>query len=179
MEFHYLIALIFLAIVAVFFVYVVAKSIQQQRVLNVESVTTGEVVYHTEHDSNPVVVEKVILFGKKFVAKGQTHNSSDYIRVRAEGNSMKLRDINNGDIIFARKFDDTFTHSHIRPNDILLLHLNDARYNGYKIRVCSEISPKIGLKTFYYNPDGSTHNSSQPHSLDRAVGIVQYKIESI
>jgi hypothetical protein len=179
MEFHYLIALIFLAIVAVFFVYVVAKSVQQQRVLNVASVTTGEVVYHTEHDSNPVVVEKIILFGKKFVAKGQTRNSADYIKVRAEGNSMKLRNINNGDVIFARKFDNTFTHSQIRPNDILLLQLNDARYNGYKIRVFKEYSPKNELETFYYNPDGSVHNSSQPHALNRAVGIVQYKIESI
>jgi hypothetical protein len=179
MEIHYIIAIIFLAIATLFFVYVVAKSVQQQKMLYVQNVTTGEVVYHAELDSNPVVVEKIILFGKKFVANGKTCNSSDYLRVRAEGSSMKKRGINHGDIVFARKFDDTFTRGDIRQHDILLLHLNDARYNGYKIRVFRDYTPQNELETFYYNSDGSEHNSSKPHSLSRVVGVVQYKIESV
>jgi hypothetical protein len=179
MEIHYILALVFLLIVLLFVVYVAITSIQQQRLLNVQSVTTGEVVYHTQHESNPVVVEKIILFGKKFVAGGSSHNSADYVRVRAEGNSMRKRGINNGDIVFARKFDSAFGRNQISSGDILLLHLNDARYNGYKIRVFRQSTPQNELETYYFNSDGSEHNSSQPHSLSRVVGVVRYKIESI
>ena len=182
MEIHFQIAIIFLVIVTTFFVYVVVKTVQQynkQRLFKVQGVTTGEVVYNTDHESNPAIVEKIILFGKKFVVGGKTYNSSDYVRVRAEGSSMRLRGINNGDIVFARRFDDAFPRSQICPNDILLLYLNDPRYNGYKIRVFRQYSPHNELETFYYNPDGSEHNSSQAHSLSRVVGVVQYKIESI
>jgi hypothetical protein len=179
MEIHYIIAIVFLLIVLLFVIYVVMSSIQQQRMLNVQSVTTGEVIYSAPLNSNPIVVEKIILFGKKFIAAGKTCNSADYLRVRAEGNSMKKRGISNGDIVFARKFDDSFTRSQIRPQDILLVHLNDERYKGYKIRVFRQYSPTNELETFYYNADGSERNSSQFHSLSRVVGVVQYKIESM
>jgi hypothetical protein len=92
---------------------------------------------------------------------------------------MRQRCICNGDIVFARKFDKTFTLDNICPGNILLLYLNDARYEGYKIRVFKQYSPDKELETFYYNPDGSERSSSKTHSLSRVVGVVQYKIEGV
>ncbi|GHT82333.1 hypothetical protein FACS189467_7490 [Bacteroidia bacterium] len=176
--FKFIIIVIFV-VIAIFTIYVVVSSIKQRKLFNVQTVTTGDVLYNTDDISNPVPIDKIILFGKKFVVKGKTFNSADYIRVRAGGSSMKKRGINNGDIIFASKVDSDFLKKKkdkIHPNDVLLLRLNDERYEGYKIRVFKQYAVNGELETYYYNKDGSEHNSSRTHSLDRVVGIVKYKI---
>ncbi|MDR3187742.1 MAG: hypothetical protein LBT94_00965 [Prevotellaceae bacterium] len=140
-------------------------------------VETGHIVGANDIESNPVAIDKILLRGKKFVAKGKRYDASGYILVRADGNSMKRRGINNGDIVYARKFDETFGKENIQPNDILLIYLNDERYKGYKIRVCRGYNPKDKkeLETYYYDGDGNERTSSKNHKLELVQGIVKYK----
>jgi hypothetical protein len=175
----YYVAVIFLVVAMGFAIYVVITSIKQQKMFKVQTVVTGQVFYHAEEYSNPVRVDKVIRFGKKFIVGGETFNSSDFIQVRAGGYSMKRRGIVDGDIIYARKFDGNFTLNEIKEGDLLLIYLNDARYKGYKIRIFRKYADNNEIETYYYNKDGTERNSSHAHSSDRVAGVIKYKIENI
>ncbi|MDR0415467.1 MAG: hypothetical protein LBH84_08670 [Prevotellaceae bacterium] len=139
-------------------------------------VETGYIVNESE-EGNPISVDKILLAGKRFVVKGKKYDSADYILARADGASMKKRGIRNGDIVYAKRFNDTFGKDQIKPGDILLILLNDEQYKGYKVRVCRRYNPNNAneLETFYYDDDGNERISSKNHRIDLVQGIIKYK----
>ncbi|MDR0711116.1 MAG: hypothetical protein LBF67_02055 [Prevotellaceae bacterium] len=146
-----------------------------QRVPRLPKVETGPII--SVDKNNPVAIDKILSYGKRFVVKGKKHDASHYILVRADGASMKRRGINNGDIIYARRFDESFGKDKIQPDDILLIYLDDDRYKGYKIRGCKKYNPndESELETYYYDNDGNERVSSKNHKLEFVQGVVRYK----
>jgi hypothetical protein len=171
-----IITIIFIVIFVALVVYIVVSSIRAQR-SRLPKVETGHIVEKNLIQSNPVAIDKILLSGKKFVVKGKKYNASDYILLRADGSSMKRRGINNGDIIYAKKFDESFGKDRIQPDDILLIYLNDERYKGYKVRVLRKRNPndENDMETYYYDSDGNERTSSKNHRLDLVQGVVKYK----
>jgi hypothetical protein len=174
-----IISTIFGIIFVTLVVYIIVSSamVKQRKSSLLPKVETGHIVYESEQEGNPAPVDKILFSGKKFVVKGKKYNSSDYILARADGVSMKKKGISSGDIVYAKKFDASFGKDQIKPNDVLLILLNDERYKGYKIRVCRGRNPKDenDLETFYYDSDGNERVSSKNHRLDLVQGVVKYK----
>jgi hypothetical protein len=172
-----IITIVFIVVFAALIIYIIVSSVRAQRAPRLPKVETGHIVEPTLTKNNPIAIDKVLSFGKKFVVKGKKYDASSYILVRADGSSMKRRGINNGDIVYARKFDSSFGKENIQPDDVLLIYLNDDRYQGYKIRVCRRYNPENAaeLETYYYDSDGNERISSKPHRLDLVQGIVKYK----
>jgi hypothetical protein len=170
-----IITIVFIVIFVALVTYIVVSSMRLQKMPRLPKVETGHIVYSDKN--NPVAVDKILSYGKKFVVKGKKYDASSYILVRADGASMKRRGINNGDIIYARKFDESFGKENIQPDDILLIYLNDERYKGYKVRVCKRYNPnnKDELETYYYDNEENERVSSKNHKLEFVQGIVKYK----
>ncbi|MDR3366646.1 MAG: hypothetical protein LBO71_06745 [Prevotellaceae bacterium] len=172
-----IITIVFIVVFVALVIYIIVSSMRAQKTPRLPKVETGHIVEPSLAKSNPIAIDKVLSFGKKFVVKGKKYDASSYILVRADGSSMKRRGINNGDIVYARKFDSAFGKENIQPDDILLIYLNDDRYQGYKIRVCRKYNHGTTneLETYYYDSDGNERVSSKPHRLDLVQGIVKYK----
>ena len=172
-----IITIVFIVIFLILVVYIIVSSIRAQKTPRLPKVETGHIIWETPVKSNPVAIDKILSGGKKFVARGKKYDASGYILVRADGSSMKRRGINNGDIVYARKFDDSFGKESIQPDDILLIHLDDERYKGYKIRVFKKYSPDNAdeLETYYYDSEGEERISSLNHRLELVKGVVKYK----
>ncbi|MDR2424456.1 MAG: S24 family peptidase [Prevotellaceae bacterium] len=112
-----------------------------------------------------------------FVINGKPINPSKHIMLVVEGNCMSQRKIENGDIIFVRKFDKSFTKNQIKPDDILLIWHDSEQYKGYKIRVLDNDKSENNneLNTFYYKEDGNKHLSC--HNINNIKGVVKYKLQ--
>ncbi|GHT17786.1 hypothetical protein AGMMS4956_21310 [Bacteroidia bacterium] len=158
-------------------VYVVRSTIYRSRKNNLIKVETGRLAYKMRSANDPVPVDRLVHNGKQFIVNGKKHLTSNYILVRAEGAYMRDRGINDGDILYVRKFDEVFTREQIHPRDILLIYLNDKRYSGYKIRVFKQYNPEHPdeVETYYYNEDGTEHNSSKNHNVIDVKGIIKYR----
>jgi hypothetical protein len=171
------ITIVFIVIFAALITYIIVSSVRAQKAPRLPKVETGHIIEENSIKSNPVAVDKILLQGKKFVVRGKKYDASGYILVRADGSSMKRRGINNGDIVYAKKFDDTFKKDQIQPDDILLIHLNDERYKGYKIRVFRKYNSANAdeLETYYYDSEGDERTSSKNHRLELVQGVVKYK----
>ncbi|MDR1023403.1 MAG: hypothetical protein LBL94_09070 [Prevotellaceae bacterium] len=170
-----IISVIFVTIFVALIVYIIVSSLTKKDSL--PKVETGRIMYESGQEGNPIPVDKILFSKKKFVVQGKKYNSSDYILARADGVSMKKKGINSGDIVYAKKFDASFGRDQIKPNDVLLILLNDERYKGYKIRVYKRHNPKDknDLETFYYDSDGNERVSSKNHRLDLVQGVIKYK----
>lgn len=168
---------VFIVIFVTLIAYIIVSSVRAQKALRLPKVETGRIILASSIKSNPVAIDKIFAQGKKFAVKGKKYDASAYILVRADGSSMKSRGINNGDIVYAKKFDDSFGKDQIQPNDILLIRLDDERYKGYKIRVFKKYNPTDAedLETFYYDSDGNERISSKNHRLELVQGVVKYK----
>jgi SOS-response transcriptional repressor LexA len=59
-------------------------------------------------------------------------NPSKYYALPVEGKCMSARNICENDVIMARKFNAGFRKSDIKPDDILLIRIDDDRYRNYK-----------------------------------------------
>ena len=106
--------------------------------------------------------------------QGNLLNDSEYRRFVVQGECMRKRGINPGDIVVVRLFDKTFSHDNVSQDDIVLIYLNDDRFKGYKIRVWDVKDSQAGLvKTFYYNGE-EKQESSEPHKLKDIIGVVKY-----
>jgi hypothetical protein len=171
-----IITIVFIAIFVALVTYIIVSSMTTKPV-KLPKVETGHIIYDSFAEGNPIPVDKILAAGKKFVVDGKKYDTLDYILARADGVSMKKRGINNGDIVYAKKFDDVFRKDQIKPNDILLILLNDERYKGYKIRVCKGRNPndERELETFYYDSDGNERLSSKNHRIELVQGVIKYK----
>jgi hypothetical protein len=168
---------IFCTVFVALVVYIIVSSMTAKpKTLGLPKVETGRIVYSVAEGS-PIPINKILASGKKFVVQGKKHDTSGYILARANGNSMKKKGINNGDIVYAKKFDDVFRKDQIKPNDILLVLLNDERYKGYKLRVYKRRNPddERELEMFYYDSEGNERSSSKNHRIELVQGIVKYK----
>lgn len=172
-----IITIIFIVVFVALSAYIIVSSVRAQKSPRLPKVETGHIIWENSLKSNPVPIDKLLSQGKKFVVKGKKYDASAYIPVRADGSSMKRRGINNGDIVYAKKFDDSFGKNSIQPDDILLIYLNDERYKGYKIRVFKKYNPDNpeDLETYYYDSEGEERISSRNHRLELVKGIVKYK----
>lgn len=86
---------------------------------------------------------------------------------------MVSRGITPGDVVGVRMFSDTFTLSDSKPDDIMLIHLNDARFRGHKIRVRGEWNEPHHVCHTYYYRGNSKVMSAKPHDCDSIKGVVE------
>lgn len=106
---------------------------------------------------------------------GKTVSTRDMIRIVVNGDCMKPRNIVEGTQLYVEKIaKDADVKDKISEGDILMLYLPDLK--KYKIREFKEFTSKGEMSTFYYNPDGSIHKSSQPHNRDKLIGVVRYRV---
>lgn len=87
--------------------------------------------------------------------------------------------IKPGDLISVRMIDSQVDKSKLDKGTPVLIYLNDNKFRGYKIRIVKEIIDGDRAKTFYFNTDGSEHESSDTHSLKSIIGIVDLKESGI
>lgn len=97
------------------------------------------------------------------------------IRIVSNGNCMFRRNIVKGTQLYVRAIQrGNAKKEELKAGDILLIQLSDT--GVYKIREFEKSNDDNTLQTFYYNEDGSHHNSSNPHRIEDVVGIVKYRI---
>ena len=92
-----------------------------------------------------------------------------YFVVRNE--CMTPRHICSGDVVGVQLFDDNFTVADVHEGDILLIHLDDERFRGHKIRVMRETEGDA-FRTYYYNGNWQ-QDSSKPHGFESICGVVR------
>lgn len=109
------------------------------------------------------------------VENGKVIPKEKLIRIVVNGDCMKPREIVEGTQLYVKRIAKKANAKEvIRKGDILLLYLSDTK--KYKIREFEGFTPTGALNTFYYNPDGSSHPSSQPHQRGTLVGVVKYRV---
>jgi len=105
---------------------------------------------------------------------GNNINRDGMIRVIVNGDCMHCRRIVNGTQLLVEPISTSkLLKEQVKQGSILMIHIPDT--NVYKIRELDNMDDTY-VYTFYYNPDGSKHFSSRPHSLSNVVGIVRYRI---
>ena len=118
----------------------------------------------------------------KLLINGESQAFINYKQFVVKGSCMEVRNIFEGDVILVELFKEDALNQEklqkIKKNDILLIHLNDEKFRGHKIRVSSEEKNNDELNTFYYNSDGSICNSNKPHKLEDIKGIVRMKLDN-
>lgn len=129
------------------------------------------------HSSKKKLLPQQSTYRDQFTINGKVLCSSEYYKLEVNGSCMEARKIYNGNVIFVKKFNKNFTRDDIKPNDILLIYLNDERYKGYKLRVMKKLNEAntSEVVTFYYDPDGTEHFSSHNHKLSNVVGVLKYQ----
>ena len=101
-------------------------------------------------------------------------SANDLHRLSFEDNYLNLKDndgrpVNREHMIRVVVNGDCMHRRHIVNGTQLLVAPID------KIREMDHMDDKY-VYTFYYNPDGSKHESSRPHAIDTVVGVVRYRI---
>lgn len=105
---------------------------------------------------------------------GNNISREGMIRVVVNGDCMHCRRIVNGTQLLVKPIDKSRSlKEQLKTGAILMIHIPDT--DVYKIRELDRMDEK-SVYTFYYNPDGTKHFSSRPHSLNTVVGIVRYRI---
>ena len=105
---------------------------------------------------------------------GNVLSRDGMIRVIVNGDCMHCRRIVNGTQLLVEPVDKSRSlKEQVKQGSILMIHIPDTDVD--KIRELDYMDDKY-VYTFYYNPDGTKHHSSRPHSLDTVVGVVRYRI---
>ena len=105
---------------------------------------------------------------------GRPVNREHMIRVVVNGDCVHRRHIVNGTQLLVAPIDKNRSlKEQVKEGSILMIHIPDT--NVDKIREMDHMDDKY-VYTFYYNPDGSKHESSRPHAIDTVVGVVRYRI---
>ena len=84
---------------------------------------------------------------------------------------MKPLHISSGDIIGVQLFDGDFTIADVKQGDILLIHLDDNRFRGHKIRVADYVQGD-SFHTYYF-VGRQPQDSSEPHAFSTIRGVVR------
>lgn len=112
-----------------------------------------------------------------FMYGNQKIDSSDYVRIEIHGTCMTPRGICNNEHWLVKPIDKSSDiRDQIKTDDVLLLYLADK--DEYKIREFRGYTGEKNdlLDTYRYSDDGGEVRSSCPHSFDKVVGVVTYKI---
>lgn len=96
-------------------------------------------------------------------------SSLQYFVVRNE--CMNPLHISSGDIIGVQLFDEDFTLADIKQGDVLLIHLDDAKFHGHKIRVM-DYAEGDAFHTYYF-VGKQPQESSEPHAFSSIRGVVR------
>ena len=112
---------------------------------------------------------------KLYKKDGTEIDLTSLIRIVSNGDCMFRRNIVKGTQLYVRAIQrGKAKRENLKVGDILLIQLPDT--GVYKIREFEKSNDDNTLITFYYNTDGSHHNSSKPHSIEDVVGVVKYRI---
>jgi TusA-related sulfurtransferase len=116
-----------------------------------------------------------------FANDGTPISFQNYKQFVVKGTCMEAKKIYEGDIIIAELFNDGLSDNQklekINTGDILLIYLDDNKFKGHKIRVCSEKTEgKSFLKTHYFNKDKTVHPSSREHNIEEIIGVIRMKL---
>lgn len=107
--------------------------------------------------------------------EGDHHSMKDMIRVVVSGNCMEKRSIKEGTQLYVERINKDVDVTHIlEKGDILMLYLPDSK--KYKIREFDSFTEDGALKTYFYNPDGTVHESRHPHQRSTLIGVVKYRV---
>lgn len=102
-----------------------------------------------------------------------------YRRFVVQGTCMSQIGIRTSDLVCVRMIDSYEEKTKLEEGTPVLIFLNDSKFRGYKIRIIKEVIDGDKAKTFYYNADGSEHESSDTHSLKSIIGIVDLEESGI
>lgn len=106
---------------------------------------------------------------------GMYANTRSYYRIHIIGGCMTTIGIRRDEEWLASKLKKRKKITEqIAKGDVLLIYLVDK--NIYKIRRFDSVDDNGKLRTYYYNEDGSVHESSKPHAPESVMGVVRYKV---
>lgn len=112
---------------------------------------------------------------KLYDKDGTEIDTTGLIRIISNGNCMFRRNIVKGTQLYVLAIQrGKAKKENLKAGDILLIQLPDT--GVFKIREFEKSNDDNTLKTFYYNKDGSPHNSSNPHHIEDVIGVVKYRI---
>lgn len=134
--------------------------LRRRRMMELMPVEAGPTADADEDFTTPVSVR---------VGDMQMDASLQYFVVRNE--CMKPLHISSGDIIGVQLFDNDFTIADVKQGDILLIHLDDNRFRGHKIRVMDYIQGD-SFHTYYF-VGRQPQDSSEPHAFSTVRGVVR------
>jgi len=158
-------------------VYVVS-SYYSEKLSFLEVVDAGPVVHHTKKSNANIKIKPLTSHDCIYTKSGKRVNLSGFHQFAVIGECMQVKEIEEGNIVLVKKFDNKETKKDLlKPQDVLVICLNDKKYKGYKIRVFEGFDKDGSLKTFCYNADGSLHNSSKNHQIDQIIGVVKFVVD--
>ena len=133
---------------------------RRRRTMELMPVEAGPTADADEDFNTPVPVR---------VGDMQMDASLQYFVVRND--CMKPLHISSGDIIGVQLFDSDFTITDVKQGDILLIHLDDNRFRGHKIRVADYVQGD-SFHTYYF-VGRKPQDSSEPHAFSTIRGVVR------
>ena len=133
---------------------------RRRRTMELMPVEAGPTADADEDFTTPVPVR---------VGDMQMDASLQYFVVRND--CMKPLHISSGDIIGVQLFDSDFTITDVKQGDILLIHLDDNRFRGHKIRVMDYVQGD-SFHTYYF-VGRKPQDSSEPHAFSTIRGVVR------
>ena len=131
----------------------------------------------TGNTSECAVIHKPIAKYDKLMIGNKQLDMSLFISLNVTGSCMKKKGINPGDVVIARKIGNNFNFNNLKEGDILLIWLNDSKFKGYKMRIFESEENNNKLKTYYYDEEGNTQYSTNPHNKSSVKGIFEYIID--
>ena len=134
--------------------------LRRRRTMELMPVEAGPTADADEDFNTPVPVR---------VGDMQMDASLQYFVVRND--CMKPLHISSGDIIGVQLFDSDFTIADVKQGDILLIHLDDNRFRGHKIRVADYVQGD-SFHTYYF-VGRKPQDSSEPHAFSTIRGVVR------
>lgn len=133
---------------------------RRRRTMELMPVEAGPTADADEDFTTPVPIR---------VGDMQMDASLQYFVVRND--CMKPLHISSGDIIGVQLFDGDFTITDVKQGDILLIHLDDNRFRGHKIRVMDYVQGD-SFHTYYF-VGRKPQDSSEPHAFSTIRGVVR------
>lgn len=105
---------------------------------------------------------------------GSYKKSTDFLRIRINGNCMHKRNICFGEEWLVEPINHSLgMKEQLKKSDVLLIYIKDKKL--YKIRELSSFLEEDMMETIYYDGE-EVKVSSLPHSYNSVVGIVRYNI---